>query len=418
MNLSWRILKAFTGILLLWPVLCSVDSSPAPSSELARSLPLATALPSNAVPFETEGLHVVVPALLNGHKVRLVLDNGADVLFLTPETAARAGIDSQSKGEVRGTGPARRSAQMATAQSLAVGATTARDIATMIVPMPPEFTCDGGLGNSFLESFAFHVDYDRKLVSFGQPSDKNFFGTPSTRLPFDLPFPGATEMGRTVQIEAEVDGIKANFAIDIGGAFNLVLYPWFTAKHKLRDRYPNRLKVITGVGVGGLTRAELVRLHSFKLGKSHFTNLISEFGAKGSYFEPDAKAKVAGVMGGGLLQHFNYTFDFPNRQLGLEPNRDFAKVSPPPASVNSGFVCRPGADGYNIIEVLPHSPAAEVGAQTGDRILNVNGKAFATVPFPKFREIFQAEPGTSVRLTLQTKKQPPREVTLVLRNLL
>gem|GEM_PF-1393170 len=406
-----RVARTLVAILVLVPVIYADDStSPSDSA--------AVTLSTNAIPFELEEAEIVVPALINGHKVHLLLDTGSELVFISPKVAALVGIHSESRAQVKGNGAEQRSAQVARAASLAVGSITAHEVPLGIMPFPSDFHWDGILGDSFLDHFAFHVDYDRRLVTFHLPSEKNLDGTPSTQLPFKILSTTGKQNGVAVTIEAEIDGTKANFAIDTGSGQELVLYPWFTEQHKLRDSYPNRVKVITGAGLGGLIHGEIVRLHSLKLGELNLTNLVAEFGSEGSYAELDRSHRVAGVIGGGALLRFNYTFDFPNRQLGLEPSREFSADIPPPASVNSGMVCWPTGTQWEIVDVIPQSAAAEAGIQIGERLLRINNKPIETYKFCAIRDVFRSKPGTIVHLTVQTNGKEPREVTLILRNLL
>jgi C-terminal processing protease CtpA/Prc len=75
---------------------------------------------------------------------------------------------------------------------------------------------------------------------------------------------------------------------------------------------------------------------------------------------------LAGSIGNGIFTGQTLTFDFPSQHLLLSASRDTDAL--------------PGQFGFllaanNVIEVvLPNSPAARMGLQVGDSILEVNGQ--------------------------------------------
>jgi membrane-associated protease RseP (regulator of RpoE activity) len=202
--------------------------------------------------------------------------------------------------------------------------------------------------------------------------------------------------------------------VDSGGGQALVLRSWFVEKQNLRERYPKRLSMVTGTGVLGQTHGEITRLQTLKLGAYTVTNVLAEF-------EPKTKSwpgHFAGFVGGPILRRFILTFDPARRRLRIEPNANYAQESPPSAAMRSGLVCLPEGRNWIVQDLIPNSPATEAGLRRGDQLLEINGVPVQSLKFEEIRGAFQAEPGSQVRLRLQTGGEPPREVTLVLRNLL
>jgi carboxyl-terminal processing protease len=69
-------------------------------------------------------------------------------------------------------------------------------------------------------------------------------------------------------------------------------------------------------------------------------------------------------------------------------------------------------------DVVADSPAATAGVGLGDRLLEIEGVSVQSLKLAEIKRAFRAEPGTRVRLRLQSAEETPRDVTVILRDLL
>jgi len=400
-----RAVVALMGSLL--PLLVSGCRSVHPvSQEETNRASVARVLSTNPVPIELDDDHVLIRGRLNGHEVRLVLDTGASHVLVTPEAAGVAGIRSNAKIKFSAFGDRRGSARVGVIDSVAVGPAVAERVPVAIMPMPPPLQGDGLVGLSFLKQFNFRLDYERKSVSFAPRASTNLAGGGSS-----VPMQEGDPM---LVVQAEVDGIPARLMVDTGGGQALILRSWFVEKHKLRERYPKRLSLVTGVGLLGQMHGEIARLQTLKLGDHTVTNVFAEFEPKTRKWPGD----FAGFIGAPFLRQFNLTFDVASHRLWIIPNASYAAGSPPPACVRSGFVCLPEGTHWIVQDILADSPAAEAGVRRGDRLLEINGVPVSTLKIGEIKRVFRAESGTRVRLRIQSGGEVPREVSLILRDLL
>jgi predicted aspartyl protease len=303
-------------------------------------------------------------------------------------------------------GNGRGFARKGVADSIAVGPASAAKVPLAIMAIPPPFTDDGLLGLSFLGEFTFRLDYELKQVSFASPASSNLMGAGSI-----MPLQGE---GLFVAVQAEVDGIPAKLLLDTGASQALILRTGFVAEQKLRGRYPKRLSMVTGAGLLGRTHGEITRLQTLKLGGYTLTNVFAEFETTSNAWPVD----FAGFVGAPVLCRFNLTFDVVGRRLWIEPNANYAMESPPPASVRSGLVCLPEGTNWIVEDLIAGSPAAEAGVRRGDHLLAINGVSVHSMTPGEIKRAFRVEPGTQVRLRVQSKLETPREATLILRDLL
>jgi len=121
------------------------------------------------VPLES-GLGVwIVPALVNGHRGRFLLDTGSSVIVVGPTLAAVAGLKAASGREAielqtlggRTRGPS------AIVTSVKVGDALLRDVPVVLHDPGPGV--DGILGNTFLSHYVVSVDADRRQLGLRSP---------------------------------------------------------------------------------------------------------------------------------------------------------------------------------------------------------------------------------------------------------
>ncbi len=376
------------------------------SHEKSSRASVARVLSTNPVPIELDDDHVLIRGRLNGHEVRLALDTGASHVLVTPEAAAAAGIRSTAKIKFGAFGDQRGSAWRGVSDSVVIGPAVAEKVPVAIMPMPPLFQGDGLVGLSFLARFNFRLDYEGQAVSFAPRASTNLAGSGSSvALQEDVPM---------LVVQGEVDGIPARLMVDTGSGQALILRSWFVEKHQLRERYPKRLSLVTGVGLLGQMRGEIARLQTLKLGGYTVSNVFAEFEPKTRKWPGD----FAGFIGAPFLRQFNLTFDVASHRLWIVPNATYATGSPPPACVRSGFVCLPEGTDWIVQDILADSPAAEAGVRRGDRLLEINGVPVSTLKAGEIKRAFRAESGTRVRLRIQSGDELAREVSLILRSLL
>ena len=401
-----RLLGMRLTLPLLWLLVSGCRSLEKEPPQRPAGATTAQVVSTNPVPVEMEDDHVLVRGTLNGREVRFVLDTGASHVLVSPEAAAAAGIETQAKIRFGAFGSGRGSARKGVADSLAVGPAAAEKVPIAIMAIPPPFTDDGLLGLSFLGKFIFRLDYQQQLLSFASPASSNLMGGGSI-----IPLQGE---GFFAAVQVEVDGIPAKLILDTGASQALILRSWFVEEQKLRERYPERLSMVTGMGLLGRTHGEIARLQTLKLGDYTLTNLFAEFESTANTWPGD----FAGFVGAPILRRFNLTFDVAGGRLWIEPNANYSMESPPPASVRSGMVLLPEGTSWIVQDLIANSPAAEAGVRQGDRVLEINGMSVSSLKPADIKRALRAAPGTRVRLRLQSGKHGPRSVTLILRDLL
>lgn len=116
------------------------------------------------VALEGDGHHWQVRATLNGNvSGDFLLDTGASLCVLGPDTARRLGVEPSGRHATIHTanGPIR--APIVTVRTLDVGGNRARDVLAVVHPaVPPPL--DGVIGLSYLNNFKYGVDPRRRVL--------------------------------------------------------------------------------------------------------------------------------------------------------------------------------------------------------------------------------------------------------------
>jgi PDZ domain-containing protein len=261
------------------------------------------------------------------------------------------------------------------------------------------------LGNDFLSSVIIEVDYARQTVRAFSPTTYKYSGKGST-LPLKLsqglpliPAQAALARGKVVQGDFLV-----NTALDT----SVLISNKFLASHK---NLGERGHIVPAIDpISGEAGASLGKLRGFKIGQLGPDDVLAAFTDSPL---PDVGAPLIGEIGAGMLRRFVVVFDFPHHQMILTPNSHFPD---PDQEDKSGLLIvgkGPDYKRFEVIEVQPHTPAAEAGIEKGDIIAGVDAEAAADLSLLVTRDLFQ-QVGHKYKLVIEHNGES-KEVTLQMR---
>lgn len=358
------------------------------------------------VPALRQGNYLFLETGLGGQRLLLCVDSGAGIHVLSPEAGARLGLLREERGSQTVTGTAASvRAQKVLLRNLRLGAAALADTEAVVVALPGLLGCDGLLGYPLFAQFAVTLDYLTSTVTL----------TPYAEF---TPPDGATALalrleGNIPQLEVRLDGLPAWVELDTGSSGELDLTTPFVEANRLRERYPKRIAMPTGLGVGGVTYGDVARAERLELGPFALPKPLIRLSQQTT--GADASQRVAGRLGAEVLSRFRLTFDYQSKRLFLTPN---TRLGDPFLFTRTGLL--PVREGKNwvVFHVLPDSPASEAGIQAGDRLLFVNARATERLSAYTLNELFRQPVGTKLELNLRSAEGRARRVPLVLRELL
>jgi hypothetical protein len=366
---------------------------------------------STALPFDLIDNRIVINVRLNDQgPFRLIFDSGAGAV-ISPEVARSLGLkieNSQTGGG--GVGE----------QTVERGETTISRIEVGDIHFPAEefgvisFSdskyvfganrIDGIIGYSIFKRLVVRVDYERRQLTFTEPSGFVYKGQGSiVPIDFDRHLP---------LVKGELDGVPGIFVIDTGARSSLILYGPFVEQNNLREKYKASFEGITGWGIGGPVRSYIVRAQTLKLGTVEVHDLIARLSLQKSGALTNANR--AALVGPDVLKQFTTIFDYSRRRIIFEKNGQYGK---PDSYDRAGMWFGHAGDRFNVIDVIAGGPAAEAGIRVGDEILAIDGQKVEGLDLPTVRLGFKNDaPKKRVRLTVERDGER-REVTLILRDL-
>lgn len=345
--------------------------------------------------------HIYLPVTVNGKPAKFILDTGAQSSVVLPESAERLGVTGGTPVQARGAGNEAVSAKITKIANISAGGQEVQNMTAIVLALPSGIQCDGILGAGFLKNFVTTIDYEHKKVTFTPKED---FKVPNGAVEIPIKMPGGVP-----QAEVTIAGLKGWATIDTGANGTLTLNTPFVIENKLRDQFPRRIKTIVGKGVGGFVYGELFKLDSFEFGPFKMPTLIAAMAdQKGGVFSQ--KDLVANI-GSDVLSRFTVSFDYPGLKMVLQKAKRFDDESD---SNRTGIVLDFDGQHEMVADVAPGSPGARSGVETGDEIVEYNGRPIQEFNAAQIREVVRQKAGTKVSFKIKKKSGELVTVNLTL----
>jgi hypothetical protein len=376
-----------------------------------NNLTFAGGRSSFTVPFELVDNRIFVAVTLEGKgPFKFILDTGG-YGGISVETAKRIGAKLGNEVEGRGAGETIVKAWETSVAETRIGGLVLKDQDFRVFDFSDarhvfgSQTFDGIIGLPVFSQAIVRVDYARRTLTFAEPS-KFARARRGVAVAFEL------ERFLPI-IRGEVDGMPVRLGLDTGDRSAFTLKSPFVEQYRLRESYAPKVEAVTGFGIGGPIRAQVVRLRSLKFGPFEIGGAVTRFSLqKAGAF---AASDTAGNVGGAILKQFTVTFDYTRRRLYFEKNRDFGRRD---TYDRAGLWMSGAADGrsFEVFDVVASGPAAEAGLKVGDRVVRIDGRSVETLRLIAARNELKDARRKSVRLTVQDSSGT-REVVVKLRDL-
>lgn len=213
-------------------------------------------------------------------------------------------------------------------------------------------------------------------------------------------------------MDCEIAGAKGRFVVDLGDRSSLTLFGPFWRAHHFDRLFGPGIVALTGYGVGGPVKGELVRVPEFVMAGARVRGVVARLSLqKRGLF---GTSSIAGSIGVGILKRFNITFDYRERKIILrrEPARDL----PDPADRSGLWLGRNGRQ-FAVFDVIHDGPADLAGIRVGDIVTAIDGIPSERLDLFVVREELKSSARKSVSVSIERDKRS-HTVRIILHDLL
>ncbi|MEQ8472301.1 MAG: aspartyl protease family protein [Marinoscillum sp.] len=269
---------------------------------------------------------------------------------------------------------------------------------------------DGIIGYDLLKNYVVSIDYSDMTIKLY--SQQSFYYTGNGEsFQFKL-----LNYIPTIQATVELNNGEKytdSFFLNTGAGTTMDFNTPFASKHDVITKTGEHYSYpVSGLGTEETMHYE-GRVKSFTVGSFKIEDL--PIGISQAKHGIQHNKKVAGIIGNGVLKHFNTTYNYASSMIYLEPNENFEK----PYEVNSsGINLQFGKQMQKLLihRVFENSPAEAAGIKIDAELLEVNGKAVSEYNLPEIRKILNEVKGS---VTVKYKQDGvENEATLELKPLL
>jgi len=398
--------------------LTNIEFNPQLSDDLFR-IPLPTEkdyeFPSGKdfveISFVLNSNHIHIPVRIGeAMPLNFILDSGAGGPVLDTEAAKDLGLKTIGKLEGRGVGEATQEVNLLTLPNVRLGDLVIDSVSGATLSLRPlnkyeGMRVEGIVGYDIFSRFVVKIDYESQKLTLYEPSGFEYKGKGES-LPITLE-------GNHPHIKAMVDGkFEGNFLIDCGARSSLALHTPFVQKHNLLEKTGKKIDVFSGIGIGGKVKGKVTRVKSIQIGRFKISAPLTTLASseKGAF----ASEKIDGNIGGGILKRFAVIFDYPNKRMILEPNRNFAYED---NFDMAGLWLTKENDTTTVDFVIEESPAAKSGIKEGDLVVKINGQPTKDLLLRDIRKMLKAGDGKKVSLTINSDGKE-KDIELKLKKLI
>jgi hypothetical protein len=356
--------------------------------------------PSGQVSVPAEGGLIFQAAIDGKGPFKALFDTGS-VNIISANMARKLGLKLDAQSLEFGTSsPANVQVHKTHIDTLQIGGLTVRDQTFYVIDMPDD--ADGpsfAVGYELLRRFAVTIDFEHQRLTFYDGPRYRHTG-PGTAVPLQF-------QGNALLVRAYIADASGLFLLDSGNESGTMMSSGFTVKNGLVQKLSAHFLAYNGRGFAGPSpQAYLARVNSMRIGDVPVPSVIGRFST-----DPSDNRGFAGNIGQDILRHFTETFDCMRGQVYFETTMDSVQSQ---VFNRAGFIFDSFGHGLQVMTVLPDSPGAQAGVETGDVITAIEGKTPDDDVNPP---AFLQPPGTRLRFTVQHGTET-RQVIVTLRDVL
>jgi PDZ domain len=243
---------------------------------------------------------------------------------------------------------------------------------------------EGTIGSDLLSRVVVEIDYARQTMRVYDPSVYQYKGK---GLAFALSFVGGMPVIRAKLVNPRGKQFEANYALNTTLVAGIVVSQKFSDAHRVFPSRSKKVKQAYDPQLLGGEDVSLFRLREFAIGRRPAADTIAELSR--SKLAGGDNPKLAGVIGAAFLRRFNIVLDYGHQKIILEPNTHFGDYDEEDKSGLAVVAKGSNLKTFEIVHVVPGTPAARAGIRAGDIIEGINDEAAADMTLASVRDLFR-----------------------------
>jgi hypothetical protein len=357
-----------------------------PQDQKPKSAPQAQAPPApseNAPRFALGGNAAEVPAtfIQNVVHVPVTINESRPSLFVLDTTAAATSIDPVRAREI-GVRPDQRLSLALPGVTFPFDSLPARARPELATAIGRAY--EGTVGSDFLSRVVVEIDYGRQTMRVFDPGAYKYKGK---GVAFPLSMVGGMPVIRAKLVNPRGKQFEADYALDTALVAGVVVSQKFSDAHRVFPARGNKVKQAYDPQLTGGEEVSLFRLRQFEIARWPAADTIAELSH--SKLAGTDQAKLAGVIGAAFLRRFNIVLDYPHQKIILEPNTHFGDYDEEDKSGIAVVAKGPNLKTFEVVHVVPGTPAAQAGIHVGDLIEGINDEAAADMTLASVRDLLR-----------------------------
>lgn len=293
---------------------------------------------------------------------KALFDTGAGVNILSTRLARKLGLKLDAQATKLGTSsPASVQVHKTEVETLQIGDLLLHDQTFYVIDLPDENGAPSFvLGYELLRRFAVRIDFEKQRLTFFDGPQFHYSG-PGTGVPLRI-------RDNALLAQASIGDASGWFLLDSGNESGTMMFTNFTLKNNLVQVLGARFLAYNGRGFAGPSpQAYLARINTMRIGAVRVPSVVAHLST-----DPSDKRDLDGNIGQDILGHFSEVFDCIHGKVYFETTKESTQ---PEVFNRAGFIFDTFGHGLEVMTVLPGSPGAQAGIETGDVITAINGKA-------------------------------------------
>jgi len=328
------------------------------------------------VPFSfTQGFIIINAKLNHKHKLKLILDTGAEnIILFKYQSVLKFGLTVDKNIELVGSDLDKVVDAVICRRNklqLDSGVATQNDLVVLkedilaldqLIGEP----IDGILGCRSFWGQVIEIDYLKQELTISKSKKETNYAHDLRYKAYPLKIENHKPYMEINYIDASDESHSLNVLVDTGSALGLLLFTHIENRFELPPRH---IRAPLGKGIGGDIIGYIGLLPRVEFGKVLFiNNVISYFQEIDEDIDPAIYGKRYGLIGNPLLSRFHVVIDYMNNMLYLKANHNFNKKIKYDLSGMQVFAAGPKLNDFVIYAVYDTSPAQEAGLKEGDVI--------------------------------------------------